>query len=209
MGGPSAGLLLPKRLSAADLDLWEQRFPKGTAERSIQFGREEFIFFPWRMRELEGDKDTLDYWAGIHAYWTYSDDVDEYGPEELDAIEKGFGFRPVSSCSVYSMIKDDIVHIPMAQLLLNSLMMFGGVVDFGINMWPRDLPPELEKRIFDHEEEMDWSEIQPYNEREDATMPGKRIAVMSETPEGGVWGTQFFDLEYLRARMERPLYFVK
>jgi hypothetical protein len=94
------------------------------------------------------------------------------------------------------------------------MVLFGGVVDYRTEMWPADLPPDLEKRYFDYgvfenAERVDWSEIQPYYEREDATMPGKRIAAMYERDSGGVWGTHFFDLDYLRARMERPLYFVR
>jgi len=194
MGGPSAGVLLRRRLSAAQHAELEQMLRSlgersdGSADLSVQ------TTIP-----IGGDYHSAGKPFGVHVNELVSEEnVLALEEMESQAIIQGFGFLPEQEIQLDAYCNGPQDHRILGLLALAIAERFDGIIDFGGLLFP-PLTPNQKEFIW----EPRWEDAEPFSRKLIDSMPGVAIAV-PYTTVSRTWVYHVADTTFMRAWLAQP-----
>lgn len=210
MGGPSAGVLLRRRLSAAQHVELEQMLRSlgersdGSAELSIQTtipigedyqspGRP----FSIHVNELVFEENGLAIEEIGHILEENGLTLEEM---ESQAIIQGFGFLPEQEIQLDAYCNGPQDHRILGLLALALAERFNGIIDFGGVLFP-PLTKSQDAIVWDANAK--WEDAEPFSRKLIDSMPGVAIAV-PYTTVSRTWVYHIADTTFMRAWLAQP-----
>ena len=122
----------------------------------------------------------------------------DYSNEELSLICQHIGFKPKFDLGNYAMCNGAIDHRLLGELTCYFANKFGGVIDFGGAIFPRQSLPEKFKKGMWLWEEANWSDIQPYFDKMVENIDGNIYTIEYETASRRNWVYHVCDVEFMK-----------
>jgi hypothetical protein len=208
MGGPSAGVLLRRRLSRSELEQVLTTI-RSVSNRVEPINASSYDFWVNDMRPLGGSYLEPGAPGRVGRPFVFSlrpgdTQPDWYvlEPEQIAPFSAAFGFEPQQEVEFAAMGKGDGVNEILGGLVLHVAELFDRAVHLGGALLP-GLPEPFFKDGWLWEK-ANWSDVEPYFTAMVKDMPGRIVGFPYETHNGRTWASHIADATFLRAWMAHP-----